>query len=242
MIHYHGGPITPVDVGYRIWKGRHAFISFGNPEQITLAAEVCQSFALDNGAYSFWKTKKKIDWSAYYEWCKIWLRHPGCDWAVIPDVIEGTESQNDELVDKWPFGMRGVPVWHTNESVERLIRLSKWPRVAIGSSGEYDAKNVNKCVGRLCDVLPHICDKKTGFPKTKLHGMRMLNPDIFTQVPLASADSTNVAFNIKLDLNWGPAAPRSRIVRGMVILDRVEFFNSPASVPKLAKKLKGFGI
>ncbi len=55
MIHYHGGPITPDTCALKAWKGRHAFISFAHPGQINLASEYCQSFALDNGAFTAWK-------------------------------------------------------------------------------------------------------------------------------------------------------------------------------------------
>lgn len=66
MIHYHGGPITPDTCALKAWKGRHAFISFANPGQINLASEVTQSFALDNGAFSFWTKNRVVDWREYY--------------------------------------------------------------------------------------------------------------------------------------------------------------------------------
>jgi hypothetical protein len=56
MIHYHGTPITPEHVAARILSGRHAFISFTYPEQLPLASTICQSFALDNGAFSAWRS------------------------------------------------------------------------------------------------------------------------------------------------------------------------------------------
>lgn len=59
MIHYHGGPITPDTCAMKAWKGRHAFISFAHSGQINLAAEYCQSFALDNGAFTAWKAAGK---------------------------------------------------------------------------------------------------------------------------------------------------------------------------------------
>ena len=66
MIHYHGGPITPVEAAIKIWKGKHGFISFEYPEQLEIIAEWCQSFALDNGAFSAWKKNKIINWNLYY--------------------------------------------------------------------------------------------------------------------------------------------------------------------------------
>lgn len=69
MIHYHGGPITPYTVAAKLWAARHAFISFANPIELDIAMEVCQSFAVDNGAFSFWKKgETKSDWSDYYAW------------------------------------------------------------------------------------------------------------------------------------------------------------------------------
>lgn len=229
MIHYHGGPITPETCAYRTWIGGHAFISFAHPDQIKLAAGICQTFALDNGAFSFWRQGRETDWQGYYAWCDEWLFHPACDWAVIPDVIEGSEDENDQLIGEWPFGHRGVPVWHLNESPERLAALAaEWPRVALGSAAEWDVSNPTKCLKRLYDVLPAIC--RNGQPVSKLHGLRMLSHQIVTSVPLASADSTNAARNIGLDGNWsvGPYAPATKETRAMVLRERIESHQSPA--------------
>lgn len=228
MIHYHGGPITPETCAHRVWNRRHAFVSYAEPRQLTLAASICQSFALDNGAFTFWKQGQQPDWPGYYAWCEEWLSHPACDWAVIPDVIDGTEDENDTLVAQWPFGRQGVPVWHLNESTSRLVRLAaEWPRVALGSCAEWDVSAPSRCLERLYDVLPAIC--RSGRPVTKLHGLRMLSPRIVTCVPLASADSTNVARNIGLDANWtaGSYAPATKETRAMVLTERIESHQSP---------------
>lgn len=229
MIHYHGGPITPETCAYRVWNGRHAFVSFAHPGQIELAASICQSFALDNGAFSLWKAGTQTDWPAYYDWCGEWLPHPACDWAVIPDVIGGTERDNDNLIEQWPFGHRGVPVWHLNESAQRLANLSdQWPRVALGSAAEYDVSRPSRCIQRLAEVLPQISDDN-GTPRVKLHGLRMLNPEVVTRVPLSSADSTNVARNIGIDGAWrGRNAPATKETRAQVLVERIEQHQSPA--------------
>ena len=52
MIHYHGLPMTPVADMVKAFAGRHAMVSFEHPEQIEVAAEVCKSVVLDNGAFS----------------------------------------------------------------------------------------------------------------------------------------------------------------------------------------------
>ena len=229
MIHYHGGPITPETCAYRVWRGRHAFISFAEPRQLELAAAICQTFALDNGAFSLWSAGREVAWEGYYEWCGRWLVHPACDWAVIPDVIDGTEEENDALLGKWPFGYRGVPVWHLNESPERLARLAgEWPRVALGSAAEWDVSVPSKCLERLYSVLPAIC--QDGQPAVKLHGLRMLSHRSVTAVPLASADSTNVARNIGIDGNWasGVYLPATKETRAVVLTERIESWQSPA--------------
>lgn len=235
MIHFHGGPITPETCALRAWSGRHAFVSFAEPRQIEVAASVCQSFALDNGAFSLWKSGTAVDWAGYYEWAGTWLRHPACDFAIIPDVIEGTEAANDALVAQWPHGDRGVPVWHLNESPGRLARLAaRWSRVALGSAAEYDVSTPSNCLARLADVLPAICDA-SGFPRTRLHGLRMLNPDIVTRVPLASADSTNVARNIGIDAAWrGNYPPATKEARADVLVARIEQHQSPADCSLLS--------
>lgn len=235
MIHYHGGPITPDTCALKAWRGRHAFISFENPGQLGLASEVCQSFAFDNGAFTAWKKagrNNKTDWQDYYDFLSRWKNHPACDFAIIPDVIDGGGSKNDDLLADWPFSKSfGVPVWHMNESDERFIRLcNEWPRVAIGSCGEYDVKSPAKATARLKDVIRHVLDEH-GQPVTRLHGLRMLNPKIFSKLPLASADSTNVARNIGIDSKWrGPYAPQSKETRAALLVERIESYNAPGSM------------
>lgn len=186
MMHIHGTPCggKREDVA-RFLAGRHALIPFGRAEDIATAAEVCQSFVIDNGAFSAWRSGNAIeDWSAYYDFVGEWRRHPAFDWAIIPDVIAGDEAANDELLAEWPFEECGVPVWHLHESVQRLERLViAYPRVALGSSGEFAEPGTR----RWCDEN----DK----PRAKLHGLRMLDPAIFHRLPLSSPDSTNAVRN-----------------------------------------------
>lgn len=224
MIHYHGGPITPDTCALRAWSARHAFISYSHTDQLELAASITQSFALDNGAFSLWKAKKPVDWPRFYRWVDMWRFHPRFDFAVIPDVIEGTEQENDALLAEWPFPRhQAAAVWHANESIERLVRLAhEWPRVAIGSSGEFDVKNSISFVKHMREALSHIVNPN-GQPICKLHGLRMLNPKVFKELPLASADSTNVARNIGVDKNWkGTYTPGTKEMRTQVLIERIE--------------------
>lgn len=51
MIHYHGLPILPATAAVCAVSGGHAFVSFRHPDQLTIALEVAQSLAVDNGAF-----------------------------------------------------------------------------------------------------------------------------------------------------------------------------------------------
>lgn len=228
MIHYHGTPITPATAALRAIAGGHAFVSFQHPEQLGLALDVAQSFAIDNGAFSAWRSGKPVtDWSRFYEWVAELHRYPSFDFAVIPDVIDGNESANDALVDEWPWRDRarhlGAPVWHLHESLGRLERLAlAWPRICLGSSGEFATVGTSAWYTRMSEAMDVICDR-AGRPVCKLHGLRMLNPDVFTRFPFASADSTNIGQNIGIDSKWrGPYTPPTKESRAQVMRDRIE--------------------
>lgn len=229
MIHYHGLPITPATAAVEAVSGGHAFVSFAHPSQIGLAMSVCQSFALDNGAFSAWVHGRPVhDWTPFYEWVGEIKRHPNFDWAVIPDVIDGDERANDELLDQWPHGHSvGAPVWHMHESLTRLQRLcATWPRVCLGSSGAFSTVGNATWWDRMNDAMHAICDEH-GHPAAKLHGLRMLNPKVFSQLPLSSADSTNIGRNIGIDKAWrGTYLPPTKEARARVMRQRIESINS----------------
>lgn len=226
MIHYHGTPITPNRAARDVLARRHGFVSYARPDQIALVAEICQSFALDNGAFSAWKRGAVMPWDRYYDFVLEWSMHPGFDFAVIPDVIDGSEKENDRLVDDWPLPREyGVPTWHMHESDERLCRLaSEWPRVALGSSGDFSSVGSRAWWGRMGKAMDALTGDTGGKSPCKLHGLRMLNPTVFSHLPLASADSTNIARNIGLDVKWdkGYLKGLSRAARAAVLADRVE--------------------
>jgi hypothetical protein len=228
VIHYHGAPLSgPIDAVGRFFSRRHAFVSYARPSQINIVAESCQSFALDNGAYSAWTKGKPLDVDGFSSWVSDWYRHPGCDWHVIPDVIGGTESENRTLVDQWPFpSWSSVPVWHMHEPIDYLIDLaSRFERVALGSSGDWPTPGAPKWWERIGAAMNAICDSE-GRPPCKLHGLRMLNPTIFGRIPLASADSTNATRNAGDTKRWSTYLPRESYQRAGVIADRIEHHNS----------------
>lgn len=231
MIHYHGLPITPDTAAEAAVGGGHAFVSFNSPGQLGVAAQVCQSFAVDNGAFSAWRSGNPIiDWSAFYAWAADAKLIPSCDFAVVPDVIDGGEADNDALLEEWPFPRWfGAPVWHMHESFERLERLaSEWMRVCIGSSGEFAQVGTDAWWQRIGQAMRVVCDDD-GRPMCKLHGLRMLDPQVFGRLPFASADSTNIGRNIGIDQKWrGTYTPPTKEARAAILRARIEAQNAPA--------------
>jgi hypothetical protein len=244
VIHYHGVKLSGgPDVQIALSR-RHACISFGSSVDEALIAEVVQSFILDNGAFSAWKSGVPFDLDGFMAWAAHWMRHPACDWALAPDVIDGTEQQNDDLLSDLPMDGRWAPVWHLHESLERLERLcDQWPRVAIGSSGAYAQIGTQAWWCRMAEAMDVATDRD-GHPLAKLHGLRMLDPTVFSHYPFSSADSTNVARNIGIDSAWtGAYAPRSRHTRALIMMERIELHASASrwSRSGAGKNLELFG-
>ena len=226
MIHYHGmGEGGSARDAIGLATGRHCFISFERPQRLEIIAAVVQSFALDNGAYSAWRQGKKHDFAGFVEFAAKWIKHPACDFVVIPDEIDGTEKDNDRLEANFlhEFPERyAAPVWHLHESLPRLERLAeRFHTVCLGSSGKFATPNTASWWARIDDALTAVCANE-GRPSVKLHGLRMLDPRIFSRLPLHSADSTNAERNGILLKRFGMYAPPTRGQRSQVIAHCVE--------------------
>lgn len=227
MIHYHhvDGGMSHIDKS-RFLMGRHGLVSYQYRNQEGVAFEVCQSVVLDSGAYTAWKQGGSVDVEGFIEWCYTWYKHPGFDWALIPDVITGSESDNDALLAEWPSDIRGVPVWHMHESIGRLERLcNSYPVVALGSSGKWAEPGRADWWARMSLAMDEICDEE-GRPPCRLHGLRMLDPEIFKRLPLSSADSMNAVRRGNDLMRFGMYIPPTAAQRSEIVASRVERFNS----------------
>lgn len=151
-----------------------------------------QSVMLDNGAFSVWRVGIQADWPGYYAWCDRWFDYP-TTWGIIPDVIEGDEAAQDELIDQWPHGERGAPVWHMHEDIDRLCRLvDDWPRVCIGSSKQYAVLLSDHWRRRMDEAWNAVMRNRRRVPHIHmLRGMQVVRH----QWPFASVDSTDIARN-----------------------------------------------
>jgi len=233
MIHYHGTPIggSRQDTA-RFLVGRHALIPFCRQDDIGPVLDYCQSFCLDNGAFSHWKKGDgRIDFDAYWVWVHQFWNHPNFDFALIPDVIEGSQQDNVYLIMKWLRAggkAKGVPVYHLHESMDWLEWLvDNFETIAIGSSGAWSHPGTQGWWKRIRTLMRVLCDDK-GRPKCKIHGLRMLNPEVFRKLPLSSADSTNAAINSGSISRFGIYPPATSSQRAAVIADRIEQYNSSA--------------
>ena len=198
MIHYHGTPVGgKAHEAASFMDGKFVLIPWKNKDDLVRAMECSRGFIIDNSAFSFWSTKESPDWRDYAKWVNQVSNHPRFNWAIIPDVIDGSEEENDCLIEMWKSWscVQGVPVWHMHESLDRLFRLChNYGRVAIGSSGQWPTPGVGGWWDRMDEAFDRITDGQ-GYPIAKIHGLRMLRRDIIERYPLSSADSTNAAQN-----------------------------------------------
>lgn len=226
MIHYHGMPVSgKLSDSVEFAKGRHVLIPFTQQQILPMVADVCSSFCLDNGAYSAWRRGITPNWEDFVSWCGDWSNHPRYDFAFCPDVIGGTERDNMILLAKYGLRIKdAVPVYHMHESLEYAEKLARrFPRLAIGSSGEWPTPGTTSWWGRMSEIMGVLCDAQ-GRPKTRLHGLRMLSPKIFPRLPLSSADSCNAGINAGSKKRFGYLPPKAA-QRATVIAHIIEGFN-----------------
>jgi len=195
MIFYHGTPIGGTKDDARMFlKGKSALVSYAHPDQLAIVQDACVSYVIDNGAFSIWRRGGKLNPDAFYKWLEPIANHHGYNYCFIPDVIDGSEEVNNRLIDEFPRELCGVPIWHLNESLEKLEYLSaEWQTVAFGSAGNYANIGDVKWWSRIAEAMETVCDG--GKPRCGIHGLRMAAPDCFTQIPFESVDSTNCAQN-----------------------------------------------
>lgn len=233
MIKYHGTPIGGDRTApARFLVGRNALVPFARPDDLPVVMEYCASFVLDNSAYHYWQAGQgEVPFDDYMDWVRGIYRHPGFDWCLIPDAIDRDVEHNARLVRDWLRcgpKFRGVPVWHMHEPLEYLEWLvANFERVALGSSGQWATPGTASWWTRMEQARPVICDAQHR-PRCKLHGLRMLNPEIFTRIPLSSGDSANAGVNCGSLSRFGMYRPPTAAQRAIVIAEIVEHQNSPA--------------
>lgn len=232
MIQRHVAPISGADsASINFWLGRDALVSMEHQSQLAIVAEVSRSFVLDSGAFTKYSSGGgDVDWDRYVQLVSDQARYPTFDGCFIVDKIDGDESHNRELYYRWRREcghIRGaMPVWHLHESLEwleELVEQSEW--VALGSSGQWSTPGTADWWQRMASAMAVMCDAD-GYPKAKLHGLRMLNPGVFQHLPLASADSANAAVNAGSKSRFGSYVPPEAWERADVIARRTAMYTA----------------
>lgn len=193
MIKYFGTPVTPISVFIEHMTDKNVMISFFTKRDFPRACKYSAKIIIDNGAYSYFTQKLVPDWDKFYKWLEPNLSK--INYFIIPDKIDGTEEENDALIDDCPFTEKAIPVFHLHESTERLRMLSeKFNYIAFGSSGKYWSIGSYNWHKRMDELMRVICGKD-GKPSVKIHMLRCLNKEIFLHYPFYSGDSTGFARN-----------------------------------------------
>jgi hypothetical protein len=231
MIHYHGAPV-PGDSNAQIkfFRQRDCLLSYANRKKCSpeLLFSFCRTFVLDNGSYTFWKNDVETDWDGFYDWVKYWMHHPRFAWYLIPDVIGGTDEENDSLVENCKLENHGVPVFHIGESLGRISKFldQGFKRMAIGSTPGYELKSSNFW-NEMRKLFELICVE--GSPKMKIHGLRMLDPEIVQAFPFSSCDSADAAMEGIFDYKWNHRYfPLTQAGRAAMVADYLERSQSPS--------------
>lgn len=245
VVHYHGGPIWGGDENIKaLYNNGGSLVSFRRPEQIKKIAKLNCSLVLDNGAFSTWRanqkeSENKFDWAAhwtsYYTFVLKWIGR--IEWFIIPDVIEGSEKENDLLVSRVPSALKSkaVPVWHSDESIGRLLNLaSKFELVAVGCCGEHSMIRSKAWRHRMDEVFRELYINRS--LSVKLHGLRMLDGRVLSEYPFYSADSTNVAINVPKTQARLPSVT-CKLARTAIMRHTIEMIKPP-TIKEYVNKVK----
>ena len=193
MIHYHGTPITPQSERQKM-AGKHFCVSFNRPDDAEWCLLNGQSVMWDNGAFTAFTKGVVPNWLAYYKWLEPRLAAP--HWAVIPDVIDGTQEQQEELVKQWPHGTLGVPVWHMGLGIDYLLDLANaWPKICFGSTAAYWQVGGDRWERRADEAFNALAKRGLEPWVHMLRGLVLCGD----RWPFASADSAGVARHHKRD-------------------------------------------
>lgn len=193
MIHYHGTPLSPRRELYKL-AGRNFCVSFSDPRDAAICLKIGQSVMFDNGAFSAYTKGVKVNFRDYISWVEALLGPP--HWAVIPDVIDGSEFEQRKLIGQWPFApIVSAPVWHMNLPIKYLLRLSEtWPRICFGSTARYWQIGSDEWCRRADEAFNALTKESRTIPW--IHMLRGLSL-AGDRWPFGSADSVNVARNYK---------------------------------------------
>jgi len=229
MIHYHSGSLPGGTEAQLAYAGKHAMISFAEGHNLApMIVELCHSFSLDGDLSNRTDQGSLLaNMEEYAAWVERWYRHPALDFYLMP---YSCTPEADSLVSDWrelvsdDIYTRGIPVFNLDQSLGHLDDLlEEFPHsLAIATVSSYGDPGSLKWWERIAQVMEKLIDED-GRPIRRLHGVQMLDPTIFSHLPLSSADSNCVARNCGEDHRWeGPYQPATPYQRALILMERIE--------------------
>ena len=105
--------------------------------------------------------------------------------------------------------------------------VERYPRIAIGSTQGFELKTM-RFWNEMRKIFEVVCDQD-GVPRVKVHGLRMLDPEIVTNFPFSSCDSAGASILSSFDNGWSfPYAPETKSGRAALYANKVEMSQSPS--------------
>jgi len=209
----YGLPLNPMPALEQL-RGASFCVSYGTRQklgkQLDQAIDLVGSegiLLVDNGAFSAWQSgvdtmNDEAYLEGFAEWANDILDRCPQAVAVLPDVIDGTEQQNAQLIAETTYLFddtdRVMPIWHMHESIGYLLHLCEgFGYVGIGSSGAYAKPRSAAWRARIAEVFAAIdqweIDGEGAYVRPRIHMMRA--QEMAHLYPFDSSDSTNVARN-----------------------------------------------
>lgn len=151
---------------------------------------------LDSGAFSAWTKNTEVNIFDYIDFIKKHEKY--IDYYANLDVIGLGGKMPDEETARLTLdnqklmeshGLNPLPVYHLHEPYDYLdYYVKNYDYICLGIAGALPGK-LNEWVAN--SFGRHICDKKTGLPKVKVHGFAVTSLEIITKYPFYSIDSTS---------------------------------------------------
>lgn len=191
-MHYHGLPLSP-RIELEKLRGKCFCVSYADARDADWCMVNAQSVMWDNGAFTAFRQGKEFDPQAFAAW--VSPRLGPLHWAVIPDVIDGTEEQQRDRLKAWPHPKEfSAPVWHMGLSIDWLVELaSTHPRICFGSSERYWQVGSPIWARRADEAFNALERRGLRLWVHMLRGLDLCGD----KWPFTSADSVNVARNFK---------------------------------------------
>jgi hypothetical protein len=216
-------------------RDKHVLYSYATCRSTPLPSTIA-GYCLDSGAFTAWRRGTPVDIDKLVRW---YDRFDRADFKLTLDVIGGTEAQqNENLRILESNGQKVTPVFHGPglESWRWFDEMcEKYPLVAVSSV--LPSNTSPQVTQWLQQLFNRICDRTTGLPKIKLHGLRM--PIRMGDFPFASVDgSTWVTAAKNGAMPAGPASVQQ--VRAPIGMDCLDLQNAWISAWQAAPKAQTY--